>query len=101
MTRNKLITFCYLFIVGIVQREGYRPLALVDIRLVALSLQGGNVQWTVGDGDAQALQRYRARLDASAPLRFPADADRFERGRVQRCDQRSRPPSTCRTWPVT
>ncbi len=69
----------YLFIVGIVQREGYRPLALVDIRLVALSLQGGNVQWTVGDGDAQALQRYRAQLDASAPLRFPADADRFER----------------------
>ncbi|HMO47561.1 MAG TPA: hypothetical protein PKB14_16220 [Rubrivivax sp.] len=69
----------YLFVVGIVQREGYRPVALVDIRLVALGLQGGTAQWTVGDGDAQALQRYRARLDASAPLHFPADADRFER----------------------
>ena len=69
----------YLFIVGIVQRAGYRPTALVDIRLVALSLEGGSAQWAIGDGDAQALQRYRSLLDASTALRFPADKDRFER----------------------
>lgn len=70
----------YLFIVGIVQRAGYRPTALVDIRLVALSLDGGSAQWAaIGDGDAQALQRYRSLLDASTALRFPADKGRFER----------------------
>lgn len=68
----------HLFVVGIVRRDGYRPAALADIRLVALSLQGGSAQWTVGDGDAQALRSYRTRLDASTPLRFPADQDRFE-----------------------
>ena len=68
----------YVFVVGIVQREGYRPAALVDVRLVALAPQGEQLQWTVGDGDRQALMRYRARLDPAAPLRFPADKDRFE-----------------------
>ena len=68
----------YVFVVGIVQREGYRPVALVDIRLVALALRGGQPEWTVGDGDPQALARYRARLDPAMPLRFPADKDRFE-----------------------
>lgn len=69
----------YVFIVGIVQREGYRPVALVDLRLVALEVRGGRLDWTVGSSDAQALQHYRARLDASLPLRFPADQDRFDR----------------------
>jgi hypothetical protein len=68
----------YVFVVGIVQREGYRPLALVDIRLVALVTRDGRLEWTVGDGDPQALRRYRATLDPSVPLRFPADQDRFE-----------------------
>ena len=60
-------------------KRDYRPTALVDIRLVALSLEGGSAQWAIGDGDAQALQRYRSLLDASTALRFPADKDRFER----------------------
>jgi hypothetical protein len=68
----------YVFVVGIVQREGYRPLALVDIRLVALATRGGRLEWTVGEGDPQALSRYRAMLDPAVPLRFPADKDRFE-----------------------
>ena len=68
----------YVFVVGIVQRDGYRPVALVDIRLVAMAVRGGRLEWTVGDGDAQALMRYRATLDPAAPLRFPADKDRFE-----------------------
>jgi len=68
----------YVFVVGTVQREGYRPQALVDIRLVALVTRDGRLEWTVGDGDPQALRRYRATLDPSVPLRFPADQDRFE-----------------------
>ncbi|MGB2818544.1 MAG: hypothetical protein WBC37_15125 [Burkholderiaceae bacterium] len=68
----------YVFVVGIVQRAGYRPVALVDIRLVAMTARGGRLEWTVGDGDPQALMRYRALLDPTAPLRFPADKDRFE-----------------------
>jgi hypothetical protein len=66
----------YLFVVGIVRREAYRP--LVDIRLVALATRGGRLEWTVGEGDPQALMRYRTMLDPTPPLRFPADKDRFE-----------------------
>ena len=68
----------YVFMVGIVQRQGYRPAALVDLRPVALQLQAGRIVWTVGDSDAQALARYRAAIDPSVPLRFPADQDDFQ-----------------------
>jgi len=68
----------YVFMVGIVQRQGYRPQALVDLRPVAMQPQGGQIRWTVGDGDAQALARYRAAIDPTVPLRFPADQDHFE-----------------------
>jgi hypothetical protein len=68
----------YVFVVGIVQRDGYRPVALVDVRLVAMATRGGRLEWTIGDGDPQALLRYRASMDPAAPLRFPADKDRFE-----------------------
>lgn len=68
----------YVFMVGIVQREGYRPQALVDLRPVTMQLQGGHIHWTVGDSDAQALARYRAAIDPAVPLRFPADKDHFE-----------------------
>jgi hypothetical protein len=67
----------YVFVVGIVQREGYRPVAVVNIRLVAMAVRGGRLEWTVGEGDAQALMRYRTLLDPRLPLRFPADLDRF------------------------
>jgi hypothetical protein len=68
----------YVFVVGIVQREGYRPMAVVDIRLVAMVTRGERLEWSVGDGDPQALMRYRALLDPTVPLRFPADKDRFD-----------------------
>ena len=68
----------YVFMVGIVQREGYRPQALVDLRPVTMQLRGGQLSWSVGNGDAQALARYRAAIDPSVPLRFPADKDHFE-----------------------
>jgi len=68
----------YVFMVGIVQRQGYRPLALVDLRPVTMRLQAGRIDWTVSDSDAQALARYRAAIDPTVPLRFPADEDDFE-----------------------
>jgi hypothetical protein len=68
----------YVFMVGIVQRQGYRPQALVDLRPVMMQLQSAQIRWTVGDGDADALARYRAAIDPTVPLRFPADQDHFE-----------------------
>jgi hypothetical protein len=68
----------YVFVVGVVQRQGYRPSAIADIRPVVMSVRGDHLVWSVGDGNAQALTRYRAALDPSAPLRFPADQDDFE-----------------------
>jgi hypothetical protein len=67
----------YVFAVGIVERAGYRPVDIADIRLVALTMRAGRPDWTVGDGDPQALQRYRAHIDRSTSLRFPADQDDF------------------------
>lgn len=66
------------FMVGIVQRQGYRPVALAELRPVAMRLHDGRIDWQVGDSDAHALARYRAGIDRSAPLRFPADQDDFE-----------------------
>lgn len=68
----------YVFMVGIVQRQGYRPQALVDLRPVTMQLRSGQPSWAVGDSDAQALARYRAAIDPTVPLRFPADKDHFE-----------------------
>jgi len=72
----------YVFVVGIVQRQGYRPVDIADIRLVALSDRAGQLEWTLGDADPQALARYRSALNRNLPLRFPADQDRFE---LRRC----------------
>ena len=58
--------------------QGYRPVDIADIRLVSMTRAARQLEWTVGDSDPQALARYRAALDRSAPLRFPADQDRFE-----------------------
>lgn len=68
----------YVFVVGIVQRQGYWPVAIADIRLVGITVRDGRLEWAVGDSDREALARYRAAVDMSDPLRFPADKDRFE-----------------------
>ena len=66
----------YVFVVGIVERAGYRPSSIRDIRLVALSVPDGTLAWKVGVANPQALQRYREAI-GSAGARFPADLDRF------------------------
>lgn len=67
----------YVFIVGTIDRDDYRPAALVDLRLAALTLRDGALTWRVGDAADTALARYGKRADAGATLRFPGDRDRF------------------------
>ncbi len=66
----------YVFVVGIVERAGYRPSSVRDIRPVALSVPGGKLAWKVGVVNPQAVQRYRDAF-GNATARFPADLDRF------------------------
>lgn len=67
----------HLFIVGVVERRQSRPVALVDVRVAARLLHGGDAAWTTGPADGAALARYARRLDATSALRFPGDLDRF------------------------
>lgn len=67
----------YLFAVGVVARSDYRPAAIADVRLVAISPRQGTLSWQVGGADPQALDRYRRRFSPAAVPRFPALEDRF------------------------
>jgi len=66
------------FLVGIVERVGYRPMALRDIRVVRTALIGDKRDWSLSVADALAVQRYRQAQQASATARFPGPLDRFE-----------------------
>jgi hypothetical protein len=67
----------YVFLVGIVSRGGYRPSAIQDIRLVALSARGGRLSWAMSPPDRDAVQRYWATFRGSAVIRFPGETDEF------------------------
>jgi hypothetical protein len=67
----------WVFIVGTIDRDEFRPTALVDLRLAALTLRDGALRWRIGDGSDAALARYRGSIDTGAMLRFPGDRDRF------------------------
>jgi hypothetical protein len=67
----------FIFIVGTVERSDYRPAAIRDVRLVAMSMRGGSAVWITGPADAQALARYAKRAAQASVLRFPADHDEF------------------------
>lgn len=68
----------YVFLVGVIQRSGYRPMWIGDIRLVALSSQAGVQRWRTSAAQPQALARYLTTFAAADPLRFPDDGDRFQ-----------------------
>ena len=67
----------YVFAVGIVRRSNYSPIEIKDIRMVALSADGGRLSWETSAADPQAVQRYRDTA-GSDPVRFPGDTDRFK-----------------------
>ncbi len=68
---------CYVFLVGIVSRAGYRPSSIQAIRLVALSAQGGRLSWVMSASDRDAVRRYRETFRGSALVRFPGETDEF------------------------
>jgi hypothetical protein len=76
----------YIFLVGIVARNGYRPMSIQDIRVVGLSAWGGQLSWVVGTPDRNAVRRYWETFRGSAAVRFPEAADQFimwvDEGRV-------------------
>ena len=66
------------FLVGIVERERYRPIAIRDIRVVRTGLTAGKHEWSLSLADPLALQRYRQAQDAAAAVHFPGPLDRFD-----------------------
>lgn len=67
----------YVFVVGIVRRNDYRPMEVQDIRMVALRAEGRTLSWETSTADPQSVQRYRNAFAGSDPVQFPADTDRF------------------------
>jgi hypothetical protein len=73
----------YVFIVGAVERQDYWPVAITDVRVAVMSVNGGVVTWQTGPASVEALKRYRRIADTSTMLRFPAERDQF---RLIGCD---------------
>jgi hypothetical protein len=67
----------YVFLVGMVERSGYVPAGIQDVRVVGLSAQGGRLSWETGPADATSVQRYRETFRGAGAIRFPGDADDF------------------------
>lgn len=67
----------YLFIVGVVRREGFRPVEIRDIRLEAFATGGSDPLWREGEANPQSLDRYWETYSHNIPIRFPADDDSY------------------------
>ena len=67
----------FVFIVGVVERLDYWPVAVGDVRVAELAVNGGVATWETGPADTGALSRYRAGSDTSTTVRFPAVRDQF------------------------
>lgn len=72
----------YVFMVGIIERSSYRPVALIDLRMVTMLMHQGAAIWVTGPSDAQALALYDRHRDTDTALRFPALRDQFT---LERC----------------
>ena len=72
----------YVFVVGVIQRQSHRPVALLDLRVMALTLPGGEAAWWTGLPDPQALSMYQQRRGSDGVLQFPG---RFDDFKLQRC----------------
>ncbi len=69
--------FAYVFVVGVIERQDHRPVDLIDVRAVTVSVRQGQATWVIGPEDARALALYERRRDADTALRFPALLDQF------------------------
>jgi hypothetical protein len=68
----------WIFLVGIVARQGYRPVSIQDIRLVTFTARAGAFAWNVSAPAPQSVERYRDRAPGSTAVKFPGPMDRFE-----------------------
>ncbi len=68
----------YVFVVGIIRRNDYRPMEVQDIRVVTLRAVARKLDWETSAANPQSVQRYRDAFAASDPVQFPADTDRFD-----------------------
>jgi hypothetical protein len=68
----------YVFIVGIVEREDFRPVEIHDIRLMAFTAGGDEPIWREGAPNAESLRGYKEAHKLNIPIRFPADDDGYE-----------------------
>jgi hypothetical protein len=67
----------YVFIVGIVERNGYLPSGIQDIRLVGVTLIAGSLIWEMSAANPAAAARYRDTFGSASASRFPAADDLF------------------------
>ncbi len=67
----------YLFIVGVVQRESFRPIEVRDLRLMAFATGGSDPLWRQGEANPESLNRYWETFRQNIPVRFPADDDGY------------------------
>jgi len=68
----------YVFVVGMIRRNDYRPMEVQDIRIVALRAVARKLVWDVSAANPQSAQRYRDAFATSDPVQFPAETDRFD-----------------------
>ena len=66
----------YIFVVG-VSRDGGSGSALQDLRVVAMSPQGQDLQWRIGPADDHRLATYNQGLSRTWRRAFPAPTDDF------------------------
>jgi hypothetical protein len=67
----------YVFLIGIVERSGYRPASIQDILIVGLAAEKGQLTWATSPSNREAVERYRETFRDYPMVRFPADTDRF------------------------
>jgi hypothetical protein len=68
----------WVFLVGIVARQGYRPASIQDIRLVTFTSEAGDLAWKMSAPAPRSVERYRGSVPGFTAVRFPATTDRFE-----------------------
>ncbi len=68
----------YIFVVGLIRREDYRPLGIQEIRPVALIIDAGRAYWKLGAAAPEALARYKRTFPETANRLFPGESDNFK-----------------------
>lgn len=68
----------FLFVVGVVERDDFRPVEIRDVRLIAFESGGSDPLWVEGEADARSLELYKETYKYNIPIRFPDDDDSYQ-----------------------